>query len=100
MTIENTTTITSGLENKSTLNADRAGVVMGLIRGDKLLDVPQSAEAFLHVFLRGIAFLGGHDFLDFLFQHVDDEFVDRLVARRVGALLHFFQKFAFDFYLV
>src|SRR5213593_3007765 len=98
MTIESTTTMASGLVNRKSLRA--ICVANGLIREAKLLDVPQSSEAFLYVFLRGVAFFGWHDFFDFFFQHVDHELIHRLVSCRVGALLHFLKQFAFDLYFV
>src|SRR5438552_9848471 len=94
MTIENMMTIARGLVSQDSLNA--IATTVGLRRRSKLLDVPQSAKAFLDILLRSVALLGRHDLFDLFFKHVNDKLVDGLVARDVRALFHFLQQLAFD----
>jgi hypothetical protein len=75
------------------------GLEIGFEKTVKLLDVPQASQPFLDLFLRGTA-LVRQDFLGFLFQHVNHEFVYGFVSGGVGTLLHLLQQFAFDFYFV
>src|SRR5947209_11114114 len=92
ITIENTITIANGL-----VHSEKAAIaVIGWEKVVKLLDVPQSAQALLHIFFRRVALLGRHDFLDFLFEHVDHKLVYRLVPGNVGALLYLLEKLALD----
>jgi len=80
MMIDSTTTIASGLVRKKSLKAASAGVAIGLSTDGKYSMLPQSAQTFLHVFLRSVAFLRRHDLLDFFLQHVNHELIDRLVS--------------------
>src|SRR5208283_283106 len=98
-------TIDNGLVSQDMLNAATAAaramlvIVIGLEKAVKLLDVPQTAQPFLDFFFRRGA-LVGDDLLGFLFQHVDDEFVDGLVSSGIRTLLDLLQQFAFDLYFV
>src|SRR5438270_5593825 len=66
-----------------------------------LLDIPQSAESLLDQFFRrGTTLVRSEDLLHFFFQHVDYEFVHRLISRGIDALLHLVEQFAFNLDLV
>src|SRR5690348_6562043 len=66
-----------------------------------LLDVSQSLQAFLYQLRRGrVAVVRTQNLLRFLFQHMNDELVHRLVTRGIGALLRLLQQFALNLYFV
>src|SRR6266496_2401135 len=103
-TRDKTTTMASGLVSRKILNASKAGAcarnAVGFSRGNTLLDVPQSSQTFLHVFLGSITFVRRQDLLDFLFQHVGHEFVDGFVSGSLRALLDLLQQFTLDLDLI
>src|ERR1700720_2963821 len=90
-TSDTMTTIASGLASRLRFNAVIAAAqgavnigcektVRGFEKAVTLLDAPPSAQPFLDLFFRRGA-LVRQNLLCFLFQHVDDEFVDRFVSR-------------------
>src|SRR6266568_3411635 len=66
-----------------------------------LLDIPEPLQPLLYDFLRcGAAFAGRQHFVHFFLEGMHHEFVDRGVAARLRALLHFIEQFAFELHFV